>query len=259
MTLATRLPDLIGMIGEPGLLPAIDEVLHGMAPFDLSCVFVYPTTGRPVLAYDGLRGYATPEVLERYLEGAYFLDCVYSACKHQIAPGLYRLSDIAPDAFFEGEYYNSPEVHPCISAQAGSLAEEIVYMVPLKTGATAAYSVMRAHGGRLFAEREMAALRADEPVVRALLAKQFAAVGEASAAVTALEDRLDQFGGGVLSQRERAIVALILQGHSSRSVGLRLGIAEGTVKIHRKNIHAKLGISSQAELFALFLTHVRGA
>jgi DNA-binding CsgD family transcriptional regulator len=259
MTLETRTPDLIGMIGEPGLLPAIDEELFALAPFDLSCVFVYPSVGKPVLAYDGFRGWAAPEVLERYLEGAYLLDCVYSACKHRVAAGLHRLSDIAPDAFFEGEYYNSPEVHPCISAQAGSLAEEIVYIVPLKTGATAAYSLMRGHGGRPFAETEMADLRRGEAVVRALLAKQFADLGEDSTAVAALEDRFDQLGGGVLSQRERAIVALILQGHSSRSVGLRLGIAEGTVKIHRKNIHAKLGISSQAELFALFLTHVRGA
>ena len=44
---------------------------------------------------------------------------------------------------------------------------------------------------------------------------------------------------------------------SSDLVGLSLGIAEGTVKNHRKHIHAKLGISSQAELFALFLRHLR--
>jgi DNA-binding CsgD family transcriptional regulator len=32
-----------------------------------------------------------------------------------------------------------------------------------------------------------------------------------------------------------------------------LGISSGTVRIHRRNIYAKLGISSQGELFALFI------
>jgi DNA-binding CsgD family transcriptional regulator len=248
---------LIGLIGEPELLPAVDAALHHFARFDLSCVFVYPASGVPILAYEGFRGWAKATVLERYVEGAYLLDCVYTACKHGTAAGLYRLSDIAPDAFFEGEYYNSPEVHPCISAQAGSLAEEIVFLVPLKSGAMAAYSLMRGNGAPVFSGAEMAALRQAEPVVRALIAKQFPEVGASSAAAAGLERGFDQFASSILSERERVIVAMILQGHSSRSVGLQLGIAEGTVKIHRKNIHAKLGISSQAELFALFLNHMR--
>ncbi|MBT6825500.1 MAG: helix-turn-helix transcriptional regulator, partial [Rhodospirillales bacterium] len=49
------------------------------------------------------------------------------------------------------------------------------------------------------------------------------------------------------------VVSLILRGYSSISIGSMLDISVSTVKVHRKNIYAKLHISSQAELFSLFL------
>ncbi len=52
------------------------------------------------------------------------------------------------------------------------------------------------------------------------------------------------------------VTQLILRGHSTHSVSALLGIAEGTVKNHRKSIYAKLNIASQQELFSLFLAHV---
>jgi DNA-binding CsgD family transcriptional regulator len=64
-------------------------------------------------------------------------------------------------------------------------------------------------------------------------------------------------GAKIPSGSQRVIASLVLQDHSSTSIGLNLGIAESTVKIHRKNLYAKLNISSQAELFALFLKHLR--
>ena len=65
-----------------------------------------------------------------------------------------------------------------------------------------------------------------------------------------------QFGGKLLSEREREIVALVLQGHSTESIAGRLDISPGTVKIHRRNIYRKLGIGTQAGLFASFLRFI---
>ena len=56
-----------------------------------------------------------------------------------------------------------------------------------------------------------------------------------------------------LTAREAAIVDLVLQGHSSEAVGRRLGITTGTVKVHRRNVYRKLGISSQTQLLSLYL------
>jgi DNA-binding CsgD family transcriptional regulator len=60
-------------------------------------------------------------------------------------------------------------------------------------------------------------------------------------------------GRNLLSPRERELAHLLLRGHSTASVGLRLGISTTTVKTHRKNLYSKLGIATQAEFFSLFL------
>jgi DNA-binding CsgD family transcriptional regulator len=44
-----------------------------------------------------------------------------------------------------------------------------------------------------------------------------------------------------LTPREREIVGFILKGHSAEATGQALGVASGTVRIHRRNIYAKLG------------------
>jgi DNA-binding CsgD family transcriptional regulator len=259
MLQAAEIAGLISRIGQPDMMATLDAALQRRVDFDLSCVFVYPQAGPPLLPFDGFRGFATEMALARYMAGAYLLDCVYTACKKGQMSGLYRMADFAPDAFFEGEYFNSPEVHPCISSQAGSLAEELVFFCALPTGATAAYSIMRAHGERPFDDDGFAALKSAAQIVVALITQQFASLGPPGPLGADHPDEFDTFAADVLSERERGIVAMILRGHSSVSIGLNLGITEGTVKNHRKHIHAKLGISSQAELFAQFLRHVRQA
>lgn len=53
--------------------------------------------------------------------------------------------------------------------------------------------------------------------------------------------------------REQAVARLILRGHSTVSIAETLGISQATVKIHRRNLYAKLNISSQSELCSLFI------
>ncbi|WP_264214729.1 helix-turn-helix transcriptional regulator [Leisingera thetidis] len=67
------------------------------------------------------------------------------------------------------------------------------------------------------------------------------------------ERTLEDFARNSLSPREAEIVQMILKGHSSLSISLTLGIALPTVKSHRKNAYAKLGISTQQQLFNAFL------
>jgi DNA-binding CsgD family transcriptional regulator len=222
-------------------------------------VFAYPPAAPPVLLHDAFSRVSSPEALENYFSGAYLLDCVYTACRAGAAPGLYRLEQLAPDAFFEGEYYNSPDVHPCISMETGTLAEEIVFLAPLEQGAIAAYSLMRSNGREPFSIRAFNALKSREAMVLALLTRHFRGASALRSAAQEDNDKtaFDTFRADTLSAREQMIAGLILQGHSTTSIALNLGIAEGTVKIHRKNLYAKLSISSQAELFAMFLKHLR--
>ncbi|RUY33154.1 LuxR family transcriptional regulator, partial [Mesorhizobium sp. M7A.F.Ca.US.001.04.1.1] len=59
--------------------------------------------------------------------------------------------------------------------------------------------------------------------------------------------------GVLLSKRQAEVALLILQGHSSPSIGLHLGISPQTVKVFRKQLYSKCKLSSQAELFALMM------
>ena len=68
-----------------------------------------------------------------------------------------------------------------------------------------------------------------------------------------LDSALKYFGTAYLTDRETQVVQLFLHGHSTKSIAERLGISPETVKLHRKNSYAKLDVSSQAELFYLFI------
>ena len=68
-----------------------------------------------------------------------------------------------------------------------------------------------------------------------------------------LDSALKHFGTAYLTERESQVVHLFLHGHSTKSIAERLGISPETVKLHRKNSYAKLDVSSQAELFYLFI------
>jgi DNA-binding NarL/FixJ family response regulator len=51
-----------------------------------------------------------------------------------------------------------------------------------------------------------------------------------------------------LSPRERTVLQLLAEGHSTKSMALRLGIAVPTVETHRRKIMTKLDLHSVAEL-----------
>lgn len=252
---------IIGGVCTAEFARTLDEAMREVAPFDLTAILIYPDDRRPELLHDGLGGISPPEVMQAYLDGGYLLDAMYGACRERRPGGLYRLAEVAPDGFFTSDYYASPHVHPCISMESGSLAEELGFLVPFPQGHYACYSLMRSNGQAPFGAGEFARLAAYAPVIRAAVLRHWADAAPPGPrpgdAEEGLETAFRTFAADLLSPREQHIVSLILRGHSSGSIGLVLGISEGTVKNHRKHIHLKLGISSQAELFARFVRHLR--
>ena len=59
-----------------------------------------------------------------------------------------------------------------------------------------------------------------------------------------------------LTDRERQVCRRILQGYTSEAISLDLKVAISTIHTYRKRAYAKLGISSQNELFSLYLEFV---
>lgn len=61
---------------------------------------------------------------------------------------------------------------------------------------------------------------------------------------------------GRLTPRERDIVGLVLQGHPVAAIAARLQLSENTIKSHRKRLFAKLDITTERELFVMFVEHL---
>jgi DNA-binding CsgD family transcriptional regulator len=59
--------------------------------------------------------------------------------------------------------------------------------------------------------------------------------------------------GDLLSRQEAAVCGLILEGYFNEAIALRMGISVHSVITYRRRAFAKLGISSQNELFNLVL------
>lgn len=238
------------------------EALRGIAPFDVFAITGHIGETAPRLLFNNLETVTPRRVIDNFLSGTYLLDAVYTACRNGVASGLYRLNELAPDNYFSSDFYNSADFHPCVSDEAGSLAEEIVYLARLSDEVYVVLSLMRTNASSAFGEVEFASLKALERAVLETMKDHWAGLGAGTPELkdagrpNALERAFSTFAVNVLSPREQTIVSLLLRGHSTLSAAHTLDIAEGTAKVHRKNIYEKLSISSQAQLFLMFCEHI---
>lgn len=236
------------------------EALRNVVAFDYSVSFAYRGQERPICTFDTFTPAQRIVFVTDYLVGPYLLDPFYRVCEERIDPGLYRLREIAPDRFYHSEYYRS-------YYRRTGLAEEIGFLVALPHDMMLVISLMRAGSSAPFSDRDMNKLRRAEPVIHAASKRHWRNLGhhgnqnakEKSAPPPfdlQVTSAFENFGEDILTHRERDVVRMVLRGHSSESIGHHYQIATGTVKIHRKNIYAKLGISSQSELFSHFISRL---
>jgi two-component system, NarL family, nitrate/nitrite response regulator NarL len=62
-----------------------------------------------------------------------------------------------------------------------------------------------------------------------------------------------------LSQREFEVALLVAEGSSNKQVARQLGVCEGTIKLHVRNIFRKVGASSRYSLIKLGVSSNAGA
>ena len=71
--------------------------------FDIFAIICYTLKEPSVFLYDNFPGLTSPDAMKSYLAGTYLLDRAYTACRTNVT-GLKRLTDLAPDNYFESEY-----------------------------------------------------------------------------------------------------------------------------------------------------------
>ncbi len=250
---------VIAAIGTDDFSQTLSKSLQEISGFDYTVIFGYLGSARPIDLFDDFPKSKRKIMVEDYQEGPYLLDPFYLASANSIDPGLYRLRDLAPDRFYQGEYFRNYYV------QTG-LAEEICYVVDLPDEATVCVSLMRAE--KAFSAKDFRELGKAWPVVSETcrhhwngLAGEFGqkpASTRRRGRVLNVDEAFEKFDEGLLTPREKEVVEFTLKGHSADAVGRILGISPGTVRIHRRNIYSKLRIRSQGELFSRFIDALLG-
>ncbi len=261
--------DLVSSLGSDGFFALVADRLSRLLPFEFLIVFFYRRDAAPASLFDSITVPRQREGLRNYLQNSYVLNPFYQAVRRGVEPGVYLMKDFMPDHYSPGNQDGNFRINPDSLEEIGFLTEgwpsgmqELLIAMPLDAASLVEISLSRKEVAGGFTDQDLAELRRIFPFLHALFRKhwQLAAhrlTPELEAPL--LESLFMSFGEGILSEREREVARLILLGHSSNSIALNLDVALPTVKSHRRNAYAKLGISSQAELFAAFMARVHSA
>ncbi|MCF8480282.1 MAG: LuxR C-terminal-related transcriptional regulator [Rhodospirillum sp.] len=243
---ARAIASLLKTMGTDRFAPTLRQALKTFCPFDSMMVTRYPAHGPPVTLFHDLDDIQAAISVQFYETGPYLLDPLYIACKSGRNPGIYRTLDLAPEAFFRSEYFRAFYRNIRIRDEAGVL-------IRLEDGEWIIVSLALSQRKAGFPSADLDRLKALFPILSAAVERTWSDQEgkDPPGLQRSLEDSFETFGADVLSPRQGEIVRLILQGHSTPSAAAYLGISEGTVKVHRHNAYAKLGVSSQAELFSM--------
>lgn len=251
---------VVARLGDSRFAETLAAGLGAVVPFAHSVIFGYPAGRRPVFLHDGFAARDRAASVAAYVRGTYLVDPFFEACRAGIADGVYRMEDLAPDEFFAAVGAHPGYVSPCVSAEPGVLSEEIGFFAAAG-GGHVVLSLMRETGEPPFSEAEMDRLREIAPFVCAALAQAYAgALGVRRGLDGAVDPGalLGSVAEPALTPRETEVAGLVLCGHSTGAIAERLAISPSTVKIHRRNLYEKLGVGTQAELFALFVARILG-
>ncbi|MEY8216155.1 MAG: LuxR C-terminal-related transcriptional regulator, partial [Colwellia sp.] len=226
------------------------------SPYDDMVVSGYSQKKKPFIIFHDLSDEHKHSTLNLYFGGGYFLDPFYELQGKNLNDDIYHLSKVAPDEFYSSEYYKK-------YYSGTKLRDEIGFLIKFNDEYNVILSLGIRNKDTEVTENDIEQLKSTLPIVIALCHQHwqraslpFPNTGDQFESEMGLQltKAFNNFATDFLSTRECEIVRLILKGYSSKAMAQLLEISPDTVKVHRKHIHLKLDVSSQAELFSLFLS-----
>lgn len=239
--------------GDKRFPQALSDWIETSIPFDNITVLAYFSAQEPTMLFAKANRESVHANFEKvYMAGAYMLDPFYDLHLSKAPAGVYRLNEIAPDQFQRNRYFRDYYSNT-------SLTDELAFVSYPARGTSVHVCLGRdASSNSRFSARHIAAAHRIAPVVLALLERHWSELDASEASLeTDIEARLIRALRSEhdvwLSPRQAEVGLMILRGHSSVSIALKLAISPETVKVFRKQLYRKCGISSQAELFNMIL------
>ena len=244
-----RIAHAVATVGTSTFPQALTALCQGVFACDSLFVALFSHDHAPRQLYSSLDDAATACTIGPYLSYAYLLDPFYSLFKADIGTSVVSLDACAPDDFRTSDYYRM------FYAETG-LRDEVTIFVATGTGSSIVLSLGQRGAQTRRGPDACAGLTALLPVIAALCLKHWP---DLALNLPAAGPAFDRLGLPRLSPREAEVVRMMLKGHSSKSMARLLAISPETVKVHRKRIYSKLGLTSQGELFSLFVTSLAAA
>jgi len=232
---------------------ALGALLSSLVKADDVSLLRYREGHLPEVEYSSppIEGQAT--TLDTYLTGPFLLDPFYRAAAMEQQYGVFHLRELAPAGFTDSEYYKTWYKSCGFKDECGLLIALDDGFVNIALGLTAASKKATPK----FYKAHLALLQDIFPVVSSLARTHWQTSPQHKNGSHLLREQLHSslaaFGSSVLTRREQQVTELVLLGNSTRLIAEKLGISTETVKLHRKHAYAKLDVSSQAELFLLFM------
>ncbi|QFU77326.1 LuxR family transcriptional regulator [Halioglobus maricola] len=247
--------ELINTTGSESFPRSMVAMLRELVPVDDATVIAYPGMDMPVIEYFEVPDEGGNSTLDRFVKGAFLLDPFYLAATRDQHAGVFRLRDLSPTGFRETEYYKA-------WYRDSNFIDECGFIVPLGDQGFVNIALGKTAARSTFSKRELNTLAEIYPTVEALCQRHWTETAGSDTGDNLrakLHSALEAFGSSLLTDRETQVINLVLHGHSTKTVADKLSISMETVKLHRKHAYAKLEVSSQAELFYLFLDSLMSA
>ncbi|MFD2179851.1 helix-turn-helix transcriptional regulator [Veronia pacifica] len=250
--------DIIRHISSPGFPSALFNAISAVVDAD-AIMLVEERLNHPprLIADSAIADIQRPRLIDSYFSGAYLLDPFSLSGSGDIEEGFYTLADIAPDNFWQSDYYLT-------YYRSAQLHDDCFFIASPKSDIRLSLSCGRRIDDPVFSETDIEKLHIISPIILAALSaywhSQRASLSATSNDMGAqIQRAFDTFGKDSLTDRERQVTHLLLRGHSAKSAARIMAISPDTVQMHRKNIYSKLGLSSQSELFCHFIDTLSAA
>lgn len=242
-----RLGRVLEHLGHKTFWEALASFLSHSVRFDSWVALVFLPHNPPELLGFGGKKIMKEPLFSEYMKSFYAIDPYYLFAMGSFESGLYRLDDVAPEYFRETEYYQR-------YFRLNVVEDELQFLLPMPSHGI--FSLSLASDYR-FSDQEIGSLCIVlpwlMPMMKAAAAMQTNSETSLPSQDACLESQLQKKAVHPLTDREIQIAILLLSGHSTKTIAINLEISPQTVKVHRRNLYEKLNVSSQGEIFALFM------
>lgn len=238
--------------GSAQFFPALVRAILGQVKASYPQVWLYHKELPPRVLYHEVPRHAVPKQIDQYLDGPYTEDPFYCMSMQQPRSNIYRMSRITMGRLEQSDYYRN------YYADSGTV-DEIAFLAKLSGGNVINLDLMRLPRDGAFTEEEYQSLYLLAEPVSTLMKchSEHHDFAVNHLIQPGIDHQIDlafkTFGSSILTAREKDVLELMLRGYGPEVSGTKLGIALETVRRHRKNIYRKLDVSSQTDIFALFI------